>query len=57
MTSVDEDMVDDCLARDSRLTEWEQEFMRGLHERLESGCDLTEKQAARLDMIWDRVTT
>ncbi len=57
MTSEDEDMVDDCLARDSRLTEWEQEFIRSLHERLDEGRELTEKQAARLDVIWDRVTT
>lgn len=56
MTSEHEDMVDDCLARDAKLTEWEQEFVRSLHEQLDEGRELTEKQAARLDLIWERVT-
>ncbi len=51
-----EDMVNDCLARDSRLTEWEQDFMRNVHEQLEGGRTLTPKQAERLDAIWERVT-
>lgn len=56
MSTEHEDIVNDCLARDSQLTEWEQGFIRSIHEQLESGRDLTEKQAARLDAIWERVT-
>lgn len=51
-----EDMVNDCLARDSKLTEWEQDFIRSIHAWLESGSTLTDKQAERLDRIWERVT-
>lgn len=51
-----EDMVNECLAYDSRLTEWEQDFIRDLHERLESGHTLTDPQAERLAAIWERIT-
>lgn len=56
MSSEHEDMVNDCLARDAKLTEWEQAFVRSLHERLEQGRDLTDRQAELLDGIWERVT-
>ena len=56
MSTEHEDMVNDCLSRDSKLTEWEQDFIRSIHERIESGRELSEKQADRLDVIWERVT-
>lgn len=56
MSTEHEDMVNDCLERDSKLTEWEQGFIRRLHERLDAGRDLTDRQAEVLDAIWERVT-
>lgn len=56
MNSEHEDMIDDCLARDSKLTAWERGFIHGLHERLDAGREPTERQAEVLDKIWERVT-
>lgn len=57
LTDEHEDMVNDCLARDSKLSEWEQDFIRSIHEQLEDGRTLTAKQAGVLDNIWDRITS
>lgn len=47
------DMIKDCLNRESKLTEWEKDFMFNIYEQ---DRDLTEKQIEKLEMIWDRVT-
>lgn len=49
-------MIEDCEARQERLTEWEQEFIASIGERI-AERPLTEKQAAKLEAIWNRVTT
>lgn len=46
-------MIEDCLARESKLTEWEISFLENIIE-LKS---LSEKQDATLEKIWDRVTS
>ena len=58
MTSPDEQsrMVADCEQRESRLTDWEREFVQSLRERIDSGRGLTPKQSEVLDEIWDRAT-
>lgn len=49
-------MVEDCEKRESRLTEWEVEFVDSIRSQLENDRPLTEKQTETLDRIWDRVT-
>lgn len=49
-------LVDDCIARESRLTAWEREFVDSLAHRLAAGLGLTDKQARLLDELWERVT-
>jgi hypothetical protein len=37
------------------LTEWEEEFMESIEERLDDCESLTPKQAETLEAIWDRI--
>ncbi len=54
--SDDEQMVADCEARESRLTEWEADFIQSLRERIDAGRGLTDRQAEMLDRVWTRAT-
>ena len=58
MTTHDEhlQMVEDCETRESKLTDWERSFIDSLSRQLADGRRLSEKQADRLDDIWERVT-
>lgn len=59
MTTVNEEhqqMVQDCENRESKLTDWERGFIDGLGKQLADGHRLTDKQAERLDEIWERIT-
>ena len=49
-------LVDDCEARESRLSDWERGFIDSLKARLASHAALTTTQAQKLDEIWERVT-
>ena len=49
-------MVEDCEARESRLVEWEVNFLASIKECLEGGNSLSFRRSARLDEIWERVT-
>ena len=49
-------MVQDCENRESKLTDWERGFIDSIKQQLERGRALSEKQAERLDAIWERVT-
>lgn len=49
--------IDDCEARESRLSDWERGFIASIKERTEQGVALTRKQVEQLDVIWERVTT
>lgn len=46
-------MIDDCIKRQSKLTEWEFNFIHNIHEQ---DRPLTKKQAETLENIWDRIT-
>jgi len=48
--------VEDCIDRQSKLTDWERGFINSLEHQLEQGRTLSEKQADTLDAIWERVT-
>jgi hypothetical protein len=49
-------LVDDCEARESRLSDWERGFVDSIRSRLENGVTLTPKQIETLDNIWTRAT-
>ncbi len=49
-------MVTDCVNRESKLTDWERTFIDSLADQMAKGRRLSEKQAERLDEIWERVT-
>ena len=49
-------MVQDCENRESKLTNWERQFVDSLRAQLESSRPLSQKQADALDAIWSRVT-
>ena len=50
-------LVDDCEKRESRLSEWEQNFISSIRDRLEEEKPLTPKQTETLDKIWERATS
>lgn len=49
-------MIADCIARESKLSDWEQNFLQSLDEQLGRGRVLTESQDEKLCGIWERVT-
>ncbi len=50
-----EAMIEDCLNRESRMTDWERGFIQSLGE-LNSIEDLSPKQLETLEKIWERIT-
>lgn len=51
-----EQMLEDCVNRQSKMNEWECGFVQSLSEQIERGGTLTVKQAEILEKIWDRIT-
>lgn len=49
-------LVDDCKARESRLSDWERGFVDSIEHQLAAGRTLSPKQSATLDDIWERAT-
>lgn len=49
-------MIEDCQARESRLTDWEQSFIDSLLIFLGRGNALTLKQQETLTSIWEKAT-
>jgi hypothetical protein len=49
-------LVDDCEAREQRLSDWERGFVDSMKARLASGRALTDTQASKLEEVWNRVT-
>lgn len=49
-------LVADCEARESKLSDWERGFIDSIGKQLAAGRSLTPKQIERLDEIWERVT-
>jgi hypothetical protein len=47
-----EAMIQDCIKRASKLTDWEHDFIYTLSNLK----NMTEKQYERLEKIWERVT-
>lgn len=49
-------MVEDCMNRESRMTEWECGFVESIDRWLADEKPLTLKQTETLEKIWERVT-
>jgi hypothetical protein len=49
-------LVNDCMARESKLTNWERDFIDSIEKQLAANRGLTEKQYDRLSAIWEKVT-
>lgn len=49
-------MIEDCEARDSKLSEWEQQFIDSIGRQLAEHGGLSQKQRERLEQIWERIT-
>lgn len=58
MSDTDEHltMINDCEDRESKLTDWERDFISSLPEAIDKYGSLTEKQADKLETIWERIT-
>lgn len=51
-----EQMIDDCEKRESRLDEWSVGFLDSIAKQIADGQPLTEKQDDRLTAIWETAT-
>lgn len=49
-------MVEDCEKRESRLSDFEHEFIDSIGRQLADGRGLTKKQADLLESVWERAT-
>jgi len=49
-------MIDDCEKIDSRLSEWECNFLESIYDRLQEDKPLMPKQTETLDKIWEKAT-
>ena len=49
-------LIDDCEKRESKLSDWERTFIDSISSQLAKGRGLTDKQAERLEQIWEKVT-
>ena len=49
-------LLDDCEARDEKLTDWELQFVDSLRRQITDGRRPSPKQIDTLDNIWERAT-
>lgn len=59
MSTPDDDhiqLIEDCEARESRLSDWDRTFIDSIKRQLAAGRTLTTKQADKLSEIWERAT-
>ena len=51
-----ESMIEDCMRRESKLSNWEREFIQSIDEWFRENESLTERQEEILTKIWDKLT-
>lgn len=51
-----ETMLEDCEARESRLTDWEAKFVDSLRHQLEHDKRLSQRQMEILEGVWSGAT-
>ncbi len=60
MSDYDEDeiiqMIDDCVERESKLNDWERNFISSIGDKADKHIMLSQPQRDKLDDIWNRVT-
>jgi hypothetical protein len=49
-------LLDDCEAREQKLTDWERTFVDSLRRQIEGGRRPSQKQIDTLDSCWERAT-
>ena len=49
-------LLDDCVRREERLTDWERGFIDSLRHQIEAGRRPSAKQIDALDNVWERAT-
>lgn len=49
-------LIEDCEARESRLSDWDRTFIDSIKRQIEAGRTLSTKQADKLSEIWERAT-
>lgn len=49
-------MIEDCMNRESKLSEWEAKFIDSIDSQLRGENSLTQKQLETLEQIWERIT-
>ena len=49
--------VIDCEKRESRMSDWEHDFIKSLRSQILKNKTLTAKQFELLDIIWDKATS
>lgn len=48
--------IEDCEARESRLTEWDAGFLDSIKDQISRNKPLSPPQIEKLDEIWERAT-
>lgn len=51
-----EQLIADCEARETKLSEWEAGFVQSIREQFNRKGSLSEKQLETLEKIWEKVT-
>lgn len=49
-------LIDDCLKRDDKLSAWEADFLDSIQDQLTDKGFLSDKQMDTLNNIWEKVT-
>lgn len=49
-------LIEDCEKRESKLSDWERNFIDSLRRQIEQGRAPTPKQVDTLDSLWEKVT-
>lgn len=49
-------LIEDCEMRESKLSDWQREFIDSLRRQIEAGKAPSVKQIAKLDEAWEQAT-
>lgn len=51
-----EQMIEDCENRESKMNDWERDFIQSVREQVDRGNGMSPKQIETLEAIWDKIT-
>lgn len=49
-------MIEDCEKRESKLTDWERNFVESIRSWIEGGKMISANQVVTIERVWERVT-